>query len=289
MKPPRLAHNDPWEELRVYTSARIALGRVGSSLPTTEVLRFGLDHAQACDAVHHPLDVEALQIELEAAGFEVLHVASQAPDRHSYLLRPDLGRRLTTASRALLQQRRSDPDFAVVIADGLSAIAIQRHAPPLLQEFCGRLAVNSDSVPVIVAEQGRVALGDDIGEALSARLVIVLIGERPGLTAPDSLGIYLTFAPRVGRMDSERNCISNVRPQGLAYTLAADRLAYLVRESLRRQLSGIALKDDSLASGRLLATGETPAAPAPDEPTPTGRTVLPKLSPLHPEQFQSGK
>lgn len=245
MKPLRPVRDDPWGGLRAHTPARIALGRVGGSLPTRELLRFGLAHARACDAVHHSLDIDALHVELEQAGFHSLRVASQAPDRHSYLLRPDLGRRLTTASRALLQQRRSDPDFAVVIADGLSAIAVQRHAPPLLQEFCARLDVNSDSVPVIVAEQGRVALGDDIGEALGARLVIVLIGERPGLTAPDSLGIYLTFAPRVGRMDSERNCISNVRPEGLPYAQAAQQLAYLARESLRLRLSGIALKDNS--------------------------------------------
>ncbi len=245
MKLPTLEHGDPWEELRAHTSARIALGRVGSSLPTTEVLRFGLAHAQACDAVHHPLDVDAVHAELKQAGFRLLRVASQAPDRHCYLLRPDLGRRLTASSRALLEQQDATAELAVVIADGLSAIAVQRHAVALLQEFRGRFAADWIKVPVLLAEQGRVALGDDIGEALGARLVIVLIGERPGLSAPDSLGIYLTFAPRVGRMDSERNCISNVRPEGLSCALAAQRLDYLARESLRLRLSGIALKDNS--------------------------------------------
>ena len=145
----------------------------------------------------------------------------------------------------------------MVIADGLSAIAVQRHAPALLQEFRARFATDWVKVPVVLAEQGRVALGDDIGEALGAGLVIVLIGERPGLSAPDSLGIYLTFAPRVGRMDSERNCISNVRPAGLPCALAAQRLDYLARESLRLRLSGVALKDNSLTDNSeapLLAT-----------------------------------
>lgn len=245
MKPPRLAHPDPWEQLRAYTSARIALGRVGASLPTTEVLRLGLAHAQARDAVHHPLDIDALHAALAPAGFRLLRVNSQAPDRASYLLRPDLGRRLTAASRALLEQQAPAKELVVVIADGLSAIAVERHAPALLREFRARFSADWEGVPVVLAEQGRVALGDDIGAALGARLVIVLIGERPGLSAPDSLGVYLTFAPRIGRMDSERNCISNIHAAGLAYGLAADRLSHLAREALRLQQSGVALKDNS--------------------------------------------
>lgn len=245
MKPPRVAHDDPWGELRAYTQARIGLGRVGGSLPTCESLRFGLAQAQARDAVHHPFDVDALHAALEQAGFHSLRVASQAPDRSGYLLRPDLGRRLAPASRMRLEQQTSATEIAIVIADGLSALAVQRHALGLLQAFRARFNTDWNKMQVVLAEQARVALGDDIGAALGARLVIVLIGERPGLSAPDSLGIYLTFAPRVGRMDSERNCISNVRPEGLPYAQAAQQLACLARESLRLHLSGIALKDNS--------------------------------------------
>lgn len=236
---------NPWDELRAHTSARIALGRVGASLPTSEVLRFGLAHAQARDAVHRPLDFAALQAQLEAEAFRVLRVRSDAEDRQTYLLRPDKGRHLHDACYQHLSEERSAPELAVVIADGLSSIAVQRHALPLLQLFRQRFDTDWAQTPVVLAEQGRVAIGDGIGEALRARLVVMLIGERPGLSSPDSLGLYLTFQPRVGRMDSERNCISNVRPEGLPYALAAHKLDYLAREALRLQLSGVELKDDS--------------------------------------------
>jgi ethanolamine ammonia-lyase small subunit len=236
------ALDDPWQALRSHTAARIGLGRVGASMPTAELLRFGLAHAAARDAVHGALDAAALADALQAEGFEALEVSSMAPDRQAYLLRPDLGRSLHPESRALLQQAPR-ADIALVIADGLSAQAATRHA--LRVAMLLREALGGWPAPVIVAQQGRVALGDDIGAALGARLAIVMLGERPGLSSPDSMGIYLTWSPRPGRMDSERNCISNVRPEGLPYEAAAHKLHYLVRQSLLRQLSGVALKDDS--------------------------------------------
>ena len=240
-----LIQHNPWDELRAHTSARIALGRVGSSLPTAEVLKFGLAHAQARDAVHRPLDFTALRSEVEAHGFRCLQVTSDAPDRPTYLLRPDKGRQLKAACAARLQEEAAAPELAMVLADGLSAIAIQRHALPLLDLFRQHFDTDWANTPVVLAEQGRVAIGDGIGEALRARLVIVLIGERPGLSSPDSLGIYLTYQPRPGMMDSQRNCISNVRPEGLPYALAAHKLNFLARQALRLQLSGVELKDDS--------------------------------------------
>ena len=240
-----LIQRNPWDELRAHTSARIALGRVGSSLPTAEVLQFGMAHAQARDAVHRPLDLATLRSQLEAAGFRCLQVKSDAHDRHTYLLRPDKGRQLQAECAERLSREKPAPELAIVIADGLSAIAVQRHALPLLEALREQLVTNWANTPVVLAEQGRVAIGDGIGQTLRARLVIVLIGERPGLSSPDSLGIYLTFAPRVGCMDSQRNCISNVRPEGLPYGAAAHKLAYLSRQSLHLQLSGVNLKDDS--------------------------------------------
>lgn len=240
-----LIQSNPWDELRAHTSARIALGRVGSSLPTGEVLKFGLAHAQARDAVHRPLDFAELREQLQVAGFRALQVCSDAEDRQIYLLRPDRGRSLAEACRERLCSEAPAPELAVVIADGLSSIAVQRHALPLLELFRQRFDTDWSNTPIVLAEQGRVAIGDGIGEALRARLVIVLIGERPGLTSPDSLGLYVTYQPRVGRMDSERNCISNVRPEGLPYALAAHKLDFIARQALRLQLSGVDLKDDS--------------------------------------------
>ena len=240
-----LIQHNPWDELRAHTSARIALGRVGCSLPTAEVLKFGLAHAQARDAVHRPLDCAALREQLQGAGFRTLQVRSNAEDRQSYLLRPDHGRQLHDECRQRLLQEAAAPELVVVLADGLSAVAVQRHALPLLQAFQTRFDTDWTNTPVVLAEQGRVAIGDSIAEALRARLVIVMIGERPGLTSPDSLGLYLTYAPRSGCADSARNCISNVRPEGLSYELAAYKLDYLARQALRLQLTGVSLKDDS--------------------------------------------
>lgn len=241
--PPR----DPWATLRRHTPARIALGRSGAGLPTHEVLRLAAAHAQARDAVHVALDVAALQADLAAARLPcgpLLH--SQAGDRATYLRRPDLGRLLTPASADALQAVAGGPvDLAVVLADGLSAVALQRHAVPLLQALTAALAGRLLLAPPLIALQARVALGDPIGALLHARLVLVLIGERPGLSSPDSLGAYLTHAPQPGCHDAQRNCVSNIRPQGLQPAVAAQRLAWLVNEALRRRLTGIGLKDDS--------------------------------------------
>ncbi|MGN6526589.1 MAG: ethanolamine ammonia-lyase subunit EutC [Burkholderiaceae bacterium] len=243
---------DPWTMLRRHTPARIALGRAGASLPTAEVLRFAAAHAAARDAVHEPLDVDTLAAALRGIGLEPLVAASRAAGRADYLARPDLGRRLDDASRAALEAapRAAAPGPCVVVADGLSAVAAQRHAVPLVAALRAALAepVDGPAValgPVVVATQARVALGDEIGAALGAPLVLVLIGERPGLSSPDSLGAYLTWAPAPGRVDSERNCVSNIRPEGLAVPDAARRLAWLLRTSLRRRLTGVGLKDES--------------------------------------------
>jgi ethanolamine ammonia-lyase small subunit len=223
-------------DLRQFTPARVALGRAGHSLPTRELLRFQLDHARARDAVYEPLNPSAL-------GLPHLLVRSTARDRGAYLRRPDLGRRLSPESRALLA--RGDYDAALVIADGLSAPAVHHHAAGVLAALAPMLA-EWKLAPLVVALQARVAIGDEIGAALGARMVAVLIGERPGLTSPDSLGIYLTWNPRPGRTDAERNCISNVREDGLSYDVAAHKLLFLMEESRRRKLSGVALKEEFL-------------------------------------------
>jgi ethanolamine ammonia-lyase small subunit len=248
---------EPPAGLRRFTTARVALGRAGNALPTAAHLDFVEAHAMARDAVHAALDVAALAVELRALGLAPVVVASRAPDRHSYLLRPDLGRALDDASVARLA--RCDPPLALVVADGLSATAVQHHAAPFLAEALTRLArISVAAGPAVIALQGRVALGDAIGAALGAEAVAVLIGERPGLSAPDSLGLYLTWQPRPGRTDAERNCISNIRPAGQPFAAAAETLAWLVGEMRRRRLTGVALKDERpaalsapAASGRL--------------------------------------
>ena len=231
---------DPWSALRRHTPARISLGRAGTSLPTPEVLRFAAAHAAARDAVHLPLDVEALLADLRVQGFDAATTTSRATSRIEYLTRPDLGRQLAPASADALEGEGGG--LCVVVGDGLSAVAAQRHAAPLLAALRDAGVV---AARVVVATQARVALGDAIGERVGAAQVLVLIGERPGLSSPDSLGAYLTWAPKVGRVDSERNCVSNIRPEGLPLADAAARIAWLVRESQRRRVTGIALKDDS--------------------------------------------
>lgn len=240
-----LIPEDPWYGLRTHTPARIALGRTGNSLPTNEVLTFGMAHAQARDAVLRPLATSALQTQLTENGYRVLRAQSQAVDRHTYLLRPDKGRQLLDTSLHILSAEAAAPEFVIVIADGLSAVAVERHALPLLNQLRDHIAADWPRTPIVIAEQARVALGDPIGMALRARAVVVMIGERPGLSSPDSLGIYLTWGPQPGRMDSERNCISNVRPEGLDYASAAYKLGYLLRAATRMQLSGVMLKDES--------------------------------------------
>lgn len=237
---------DTWDALRRFTPARIALGRTGVSLPTREVLKFSLAHAQARDAVHLPLDVTALANELAAAGFLPRAVHSTALDRAAYLRRPDWGRRLDEASRQSLSLDAplSGARLAIVVADGLSSLAVARHTGPFLRALGAHIPDVTD-MPLVIASQGRVALGDEIGALLGVEQVVVLIGERPGLSSPDSLGIYLTYRPRPGRSDAERNCISNVRPEGLDYVNAARKLAYLINGARRLGASGVALKDDS--------------------------------------------
>jgi len=249
---------DPWVALRQHTAARIALGRSGASLPTREVLAFGLAHAQARDAVLAPLDAAALRRDLEADGWRVVDVRSRAETREAYLVRPDRGRRLHADSAAALAGVRAhEPgapfDVVFVIGDGLSSTAVQSHAAPLLRILRPLLA-DLSIAPVVIAQQARVALADEIGGLLGARVAVSLIGERPGLSSPDSLGIYLTFDPRLGRNDSERNCISNVRPQGLGYGEAAAQLALLLKSSIRAKLSGVALRFDP---ARALAAPES--------------------------------
>lgn len=241
---------DLWARLRRFTPARIGMGRAGGSLPTKPLLEFDLAHAEARDAVHAPFDAETLAGELRGVGFgEPVIVQSQARSKMEYLLRPDLGRSLDEAGRERLGRLAEQPrELVIVVADGLSAIAPARHTGPLLRELRAGLPAGSEIVTLVIAQGARVALGDEIGQRLKARVVVVLIGERPGLSSPDSLGVYLTWAPRVGRTDAERNCISNVRPQGLGYAAAATRLLYLLSEAQRLGLSGVALKDDSEAA-----------------------------------------
>ena len=236
---------DPWTHLAALTPARIALGRAGPGLPTREVLGFALSHAQARDAVHTPFAAEPVAEAIAALGLATLAVESAAPDRATYLRRPDLGRRLSDRARDRLALLKAPPcDLALVVADGLSSAAVHAHAAPLIAALLPRLEGLSIG-PVAIARQGRVALGDEIGAALGARMVAVLIGERPGLSAPDSLGVYLTFAPQVGLSDAARNCISNIRGEGLSYDEAAFKLAWLIGEARRLGLTGVSLKDES--------------------------------------------
>ena len=223
---------------RASTQARVRLGRSGSALPTAALLAFDLDHARARDAVQAELSVDDLEA---AIGSPLIRVRSQAEDRATYLRRPDLGRRLSPGDAALL--RPGDATLAIVIADGLSALAVQTHAAPMVAALVDRLP-DWRIAPLVVARQARVAIGDPIGAALGVALVVVLIGERPGLSAPDSLGAYLTWGPRPGRLDSERNCVSNIRPpRGLSYAAAADTIVQLLRTARLGQRTGVMLKD----------------------------------------------
>ncbi len=234
-----------WRDLRRFTPARIALGRAGNGLPTAAHLAFQAAHAAARDAVHAELDTEALAAGLAAANLSSTVVQSACPDRRTYLLRPDLGRRLAENQALLPCPTFAPTGIAFVICDGLSATAAQHHAAPLLAEVMPALGqIAPLAGPVVIARQGRVALGDAIGSAMGAQAVVVLIGERPGLSSPDSLGAYLTWHPRPGRTDAERNCISNIRPEGLAIPDAAAKLLWLIAAMRRLGLTGIGLKDE---------------------------------------------
>ena len=238
-----------WTTLRRFTDARIALGRAGHSQPTAPHLAFQLAHAQARDAVHLPFDAHGVAAGVQALGLDAIHLHSAAADRATYLQRPDLGRRLDEASRALLQQRQAEPvDLAFVVGDGLSALAVHQNAVPFIEATLARLQADAHPWtvgPVAIVEQARVAAGDETGAGLRARCVVVLIGERPGLSSPDSMGLYLTWGPMPGLTDANRNCISNVRPAGLAIEAAANKLVHLLAAARQGQISGVGLKDDA--------------------------------------------
>jgi ethanolamine ammonia-lyase small subunit len=239
------AQDQLWSAMRRLTAARIGLRRAGASLATAPLLDFRLAHAQARDAVLEPLDAARLNAQLADLG-EVITVASAAGDRRTFLMRPDLGRRLAADSEADLAGRKGDFDTAFVVADGLSARAVAHHARPVLAAALPALRAEGwRTAPLVIARHGRVAIGDAAAMALGAACVVVLIGERPGLTAPDSMGAYLTWHPQARTTDAERNCISNIRPEGVAYDIAAFKIAYLLRAMRTRRVSGVTLKDDS--------------------------------------------
>ena len=245
---PAPSDNDPWAKLRAYTAARIGLARSGASLATKPLLDFRLAHARARDAVHTPLDEKRVVADVQALelGTSVVTVSSAVARRTDYLVRPDLGRTLAPDADATLAPHRGTYDIALVLTDGLSAPAVQAHAVPVLALTVPLLTEDGWRVaPLVVVRHGRVAIGDAVANALNARIVAVLIGERPGLSAPDSMGAYLTFAPGPQTTDADRNCISNIRPDGIPYGDAAFKLGYLLREMRQRRLSGYTLKDDS--------------------------------------------
>jgi len=237
---------DPWSRLRRFTAARIALGRTGGSQPTRDQLAFALDHALARDAVQATFDAEALAVELRAQNLAVLTLATAAPDRATFLQRPDLGRQLSVESISQLSTLDSQlqPDLAILVSDGLSALAAHRQAPPLLAALVPRLrATGFTLAPICIVRHARVALMDEVGALLRARLALILLGERPGLGTPDSLGAYFVFDPRPGRTNADRNCLSNIRPAGLPPAAAAEKLAALLSDARAHQRSGIALKE----------------------------------------------
>ncbi|MDY6930006.1 MAG: ethanolamine ammonia-lyase subunit EutC [Pseudomonadota bacterium] len=243
--------SDPWDNLKRLTAARVALGRAGVSLPTSAHLEFQLAHAEARDAVHACLDAEQLAEKVRDKGLTCFVGRSSAADREEYLQRPDLGRTLDEDTKKSLsdwQEEKGSPEFdlSIVISDGLSARAVRDHSLPMLANLITLAEEEGWSLsPVVIARQGRVAIGDEIGHQFSARMVVLMIGERPGLSSPDSLGIYFTFQPKPGLKDDSRNCISNIRPEGLSYALASHKLAGLLRGANERRLSGVQLKDDS--------------------------------------------
>jgi ethanolamine ammonia-lyase small subunit len=248
-----LARPDPWRVLTRFTAARIGLGRAGGSIPTKPLLEFQLAHARARDAVQRDLDADALQGTLIERGFEVFQLQTAAHDRRTFIQRPDLGRILGPEAKALLERMASATapfDAVFIVSDGLSAQAAERHAPALLERIAPKLTDgNWQIAPICLVRQGRVAVGDEIGALLPAALTVMLIGERPGLSSPDSLGVYLTWDPVPGRSNAQRNCISNVRPEGLGYAAAAHKLFYLMSEARRRKLTGVHLQEDAPALG----------------------------------------
>jgi ethanolamine ammonia-lyase small subunit len=242
-----IVNTDPLSSLREFTAARIAIGRVGTSIPLKQSLEFKLAHAHARDAVYSVLDSDSLLNSLAVFNLPVLHLHSKAAARHKYLKRPDLGRQLNEESLAQLKDYKADADIVIIIADGLSATAVNENAFNLLKLLIPMLSASKLKLaPLCLVEQGRVAIGDDIAHGLNAGFSIVLIGERPGLSSADSIGAYLTYNPKPGLTDESRNCISNIRPQGLKNKPAADKIFYLITEAFKRKLSGVALKDNEV-------------------------------------------
>ena len=239
--------DEPWTILRRFTDARIGLGRAGSALPIREVLKFAMAHAQARDAVTTPIDWSSIEAELTFLELAIVRIESAAGDRDTYLRRPDLGRRLSARARQHLAGIAGpSPDLLILVGDGLSSKGVAANSAGMIEALMPLVRQSGWSVaPVLLADQARVALGDEAGEFIGARAVLVLIGERPGLSSPDSLGAYLTWAPRVGRKDNERNCISNIRRGGLSVEEAAFKAHWLLREAFRRQITGVQLKDES--------------------------------------------
>lgn len=265
-RPAALGRPDPWRFLDRLTNARVGLGRAGGSLPTRPLLEFQLSHAQARDAVHRDLDAGVLEQRLAVDGIATYALHSAARDRATFIARPDLGRILDDDSRTRLEQAGAAGgpcDCAFVIADGLSALAVETHAVAFLLETMHGLARDDWTfAPVSIVRQGRVAVGDEVGALLHARMTVLLIGERPGLSSPDSLGVYLTYDPVPGRSNADRNCVSNIRPPaGLSYSLAAHKVCFLMMESRRRKLSGVNLKE---------AAPTLPGAGTPVELAPPG-------------------
>jgi ethanolamine ammonia-lyase small subunit len=244
-----IIQQDPWASLKAFTTARIALGRTGTAIPLREVLNFRLAHAHARDAVYSALAVNVLQEQLHGFLLPLLLLHSKAVDRYEYLQRPDKGRVLDAESIALLKAADSNyvgKEVAIILADGLSATAMNVHTLPLLSLLIPMFKKAGLSLaPICMVQQGRVASGDEVGEILQAKVTLMLIGERPGLSAADSMGAYITFAPRQGITDEARNCISNIREEGLQYEAAAEKIVYLIKEAIRLQLTGVNLKDNA--------------------------------------------
>lgn len=239
---------DPWSSLRSLTSARIALGRSGSSVPLNESLNFKLAHANARDAVYSILSIDDLTAGLSSFNIPIHKLHSRAFYRQEYLQRPDLGRRLNEVSAEHLKSLdiKQDSDVALILADGLSATAINRHSNPVLSQLVAKLrADNISMAPITIVEHGRVAISDEIGALLKVKVAVIFIGERPGLSAYDSMGVYLTYNPQVGLTDDSRNCVANIRPEGLSYGLASEKVFHLVKESLRLKISGVMLKENA--------------------------------------------
>jgi len=237
---------DPLISLREFTAARIAIGRVGASIPLQQSLEFKLAHAHARDAVYSVLDVDGLTNGLQQFGLPVLHLHSMASNRAKYLKRPDRGRQLNEDSIASLNDYSAEFDIALIVADGLSATAVNENAVSLLKLLIPKLlAAKLKLAPLSMVEQGRVAIADEIAHHLNAKLSVILIGERPGLSSADSMGVYLTYSPRPGLTDESRNCISNIRNGGLSHKHAADKIFYLIQEAITRKLSGVGLKDNA--------------------------------------------